>query len=64
MTARRSRIAPEIERLGIERARLLADNIELDRKSAVLAEQISGIEGRVQTLASEEARVREALRAR
>ena len=33
-------LAREIERLGIERARLLADNIELDRKSAELADQI------------------------
>ena len=38
--ARRDEIAREIERLGIERARLLADNIELDRKSAELAEQV------------------------
>ena len=34
VTGRREELAREIERLGIERARLLADNIELDRKSA------------------------------
>ena len=39
-SARRGRIAPEIERLGVERARLLADNIELERKGALLAERI------------------------
>jgi len=33
-------ISREIERMGIERSRLLADNIELDRKSAELAEQV------------------------
>src|SRR5882757_4508302 len=32
---RRNAIAPEIERLGELRARLLADNIELDRRAAV-----------------------------
>jgi hypothetical protein len=33
-TARLGAIAPEIERLGVHRAGLLADNIELDRKLA------------------------------
>ena len=31
-TDRRNAIAPEIERLGEQRSRLLADNIELDRR--------------------------------
>jgi hypothetical protein len=39
-SARRDAIAPEIERLGAERSRLLADNIELDRRSAQLAGEI------------------------
>jgi chromosome segregation protein len=43
-TARRNAIAPEIERLGEQRARLLADNIELDRKIAELAEEITALE--------------------
>ena len=40
-TNRRNAIAPEIERLGEQRARLLANNIELDQKAALLAEQIT-----------------------
>jgi chromosome segregation protein len=60
---RRSAIAPEIERLGEMRSRLLADNIELDRRVAELAEQITALEARVNELASEEAHLRETLRA-
>ena len=37
ITARREAIAPEIERLGEQRSRLLADNIELDRRRRELA---------------------------
>ncbi len=40
-THRRNAIAPEIERLGEQRARLLANNIELDQRAALLAEQIT-----------------------
>jgi chromosome segregation protein len=60
---RRNAIAPEIERLGEQRARLLADNIELDRRGALLTEQIGTLETRVNQLACEEAAMREALRA-
>ncbi len=60
---RRSRIAPEIERLGVERARLLADNIELDRKVVELGERIRETEAAEVRLAAEEARQREELRA-
>lgn len=60
---RRSRIAPEIERLGVERARLLADNIELDRKVVELGERIRESEAAEVRLAAEEARQREELRA-
>jgi len=62
-TKRHSAIAPEIARLGEQRARLLADNIELDQKGALLAEQIDGLEARVNEMASEEAIMRENLRA-
>ncbi|HXB68044.1 MAG TPA: chromosome segregation protein SMC [Candidatus Acidoferrales bacterium] len=62
-TKRHGAIAPEIARLGEQRARLLADNIELDRKAALLAEQINSLEARVNEMASEEAGMRENLRA-
>ena len=42
-TSRRNAIAPEIERLGEQRARLLADNIELDQQAAALAGEISAL---------------------
>ena len=61
-TNRRNAIAPEIERLGEERARLLADNIELDQKGALLAEQITALEAQVNEMATEDAGMREALR--
>src|ERR1017187_3348548 len=41
---RRNSIAPEIERLGEQRARLLADNIELDQRAAELAGEIAAQE--------------------
>jgi chromosome segregation protein len=59
---RRNQIAPEIERLGEVRARLLADNIELDRKAGILTEIISGLEARVAEMASQDAGMRESLR--
>ena len=62
-TKRHSAIAPEIARLGEQRARLLADNIELDQKAALLGEQINGLEARVNEMASQEAGMRESLRA-
>jgi chromosome segregation protein len=62
-TRRRSAIAPEIERLGEQRARLLSDNIELDRKAGVLAEQIAQTEAQVNEMAAQDAGMREALRA-
>jgi chromosome segregation protein len=58
---RRGEIAREIERLGIERARLLADNIELDRKSAELAGQIAAAQAEVERLAFEGTQLRELL---
>ncbi|MEO8368483.1 MAG: chromosome segregation protein SMC [Candidatus Solibacter sp.] len=62
-TNRRSVIAPEISRLGELRARLLADNIELDQKSAQLAGQITALEVQVNEMATQDAAMREALRA-
>src|SRR5262249_39773656 len=59
---RRSALAPEIERLGEVRARLLADNIEFDRQAAALAEEIAVLEIRVNELATEDDALREALR--
>jgi chromosome segregation protein len=59
VTSRREELAAEIERLGVERARLLADNIELDRKSAALGGQIQNAEGGVNRLAFEESQLRE-----
>ncbi|MGA2770552.1 MAG: chromosome segregation protein SMC [Bryobacteraceae bacterium] len=61
-SVRRDAIAPEIERLGAERSRLLADNIELDRRSVQLAGEIVALEARVDAMAMEEADMREALR--
>ena len=60
---RRNAIAPEIERLGIERARLLASNIELDGRAALLAGEIAALDGRAGEMASADAALREALRA-
>jgi chromosome segregation protein len=62
-TSRLGAIAAEIERLGVHRAGLLADNIELDRKLASLAEQALQTEAAVNLLAAEEARMRETLAA-
>jgi chromosome segregation protein len=62
-TQRRNAIAPEIERLGEQRSRLLADNIELDRKAALLAEQITTIEAQANEMATQDEGMREALRA-
>jgi chromosome segregation protein len=61
-TGRRNAIAPEIERMGEHRARLLADNIELDRRAAELAQEITELEARVNAMASEDDGLREALR--
>jgi chromosome segregation protein len=62
-TERRNGIRVEINRLGEQRARLLADNVELERRAASLAEQIWEIDGRVNQMAAEDAARREALRA-
>jgi len=61
-SARRDAIAPEIERLGTERSRLLADNIALDRRSVELGGETVALESRVDAMALEEEDLREALR--
>ena len=60
---RRNAIAPEIERLGLERARLLASNIELDGRAAQLAGEIADLDGRANEMAAADDSLREALRA-
>jgi len=62
VTGRRNAIAPEIERLGEQRARLLANNIELDQLAAQLADRIAALEALVNELAGQDASVRETLR--
>jgi len=60
---RRRTLAPEIERLGVARARLLADNIELDQRATALASEIASGEANVVAATAQEAEMREALRA-
>jgi len=62
ITNRRNAIAPEIERLGEQRSRLLANNIELDQLAAQLAERITTLEALVNEMAAQDATMREALR--
>jgi chromosome segregation protein len=55
---RRDDLGAETERLGVERARLLSDNIELDGRAAQLTEQIAGLEQVVAQLATQESAYR------
>jgi chromosome segregation protein len=50
---RRQEITAETERLGVERARLLTDNIELDRRAGDLVEEIRLAEETVTRLATQ-----------
>jgi chromosome segregation protein len=63
MTARRQEVGREIERLGEHRSRLLAENIELDKKAGMLAESILEVEAAVVKLSAEEAEGRQTLQA-
>jgi chromosome segregation protein len=63
LTARGNQMAAEIERLGIEKARLLASNIELDRRVAELTEGRAKLEADVARLAELEGKLRIALAA-
>ncbi len=60
---RKEYLSAEMERLGVERARLLNDNIELDEKAGVLAAQIEAGKAAVAALAAEEEAVRTQLAA-
>jgi chromosome segregation protein len=60
---RRNAIVPEIARWGEERARLLGDNIELERRSARLAEEVAALEAQVNSLAIRDSELRGELRA-
>jgi len=63
MTARRQEAGREIERLGENRSRLLAENIELDKRAGTLAESILEVEAAVLKLSAEESEGRLGLQA-
>jgi chromosome segregation protein len=63
ITLRREEITGEIDRLGVERARLLVDNIELDRRAGELVDEIRSVEEGVARLASQETELRGSLAA-
>ena len=56
-------IVAEMERLGVDRARLLADNIGLEERAAQLASDLGQVEAVVAALAAKEAQEREHLAA-
>jgi chromosome segregation protein len=58
ITARRQEITAEIDRLGVERARLLVDNIDLDRRAGELIDDIRSVEEAVVRLAAQETELR------
>jgi chromosome segregation protein len=60
---RRQELGEEMEGLGVQRARLLGDNIELDQRATNLAAQIGESEAGVERLAAEETAMRETLAA-
>jgi chromosome segregation protein len=58
LTARGQEVARDLEQLGLERARLLASNIELDERAAVLSEEHSQAALAVDRLAEQEVSLR------
>ncbi len=64
IATRRNAIAPEIERMGSHRARLLENNIELDQDVTRLTGDIAALDAQVQEMAAKDIAMREALRAR
>ncbi len=60
---RRRDLAAEMERMGVDRARLLADNIELDERAAALAGEIAAAEADVAELEAREQEERAGLAA-
>ena len=63
MVARREELERELERMGVERARLLADNIELDQRAGQLANDTASAVAWVENLAAAETAGRAALAA-
>ncbi len=63
MLARRQELERELERMGIERARLLADNIELDQRAAALSDETASAAAWVENLAAAESAGRASLAA-
>ncbi len=61
MAHRKQNLAREMERLGVERTRLLSDNLDLDTRAGVLKEEISGSDALVEKLAAEEVKCRTSL---
>lgn len=61
---RRTELAQELERLGVNRARLLENNLELDQRSTALAADVEQFTARVAELALCEEEQRAALAAR
>ncbi|MFN0106837.1 MAG: chromosome segregation protein SMC [Bryobacteraceae bacterium] len=63
LTRRRGAVAAELERLGLDRARLLNDNMELDATVNLLQEEILRLQGLVQIAAQQDHEMRERLSA-
>jgi chromosome segregation protein len=63
MMARRQELERELERMGVERARLLADNIELDQRAGQLANETASAVAWVENLAAAETSGRASLAA-
>jgi chromosome segregation protein len=63
MAARREELERELERMGVERARLLADNIELDQRAGQLANDTASAVAWVENLAAAETAGRASLAA-
>ncbi len=63
LTQRREQLAGDLERMGVERARLLTDNIELDQRAQQFIEHTSEATARVDLLTAQETGGREALAA-
>jgi chromosome segregation protein len=60
---RRENLSAEMERLGVDRARLLSDNLELDKRSEELTRSIAALTSEVDQLALNENQFREGLAA-
>ncbi|MGD1097668.1 MAG: hypothetical protein ABSB35_37490 [Bryobacteraceae bacterium] len=63
LTTRREDLARELERSGVERARLLTDNIELDQRASQLAISVTEAAANVERLMGEETEGRASLAA-